>query len=128
LPVSEPYPHRKQTGVIADPLFVGVTRPALALGVPYGALLANAFLTMELFLVTRNLLWLGLALPLHGLAWLVCLAEPRFFELLGVWGRVRARGGFCSKKRWRAVSYGALAASRHGRMPDISIGESGVET
>jgi len=114
--VSDTRRHRAGAGVIADPLFVGATRPALALGVPYGALLANAFLTMELFLVTRNLLWLGLALPLHGLAWLVCLAEPRFFELIGVWGRVRARAGYCAKSRWRAVSYGPLCVRDIGQV------------
>jgi type IV secretion system protein VirB3 len=92
--------------VTADPLFVGATRPAMAFGVPYAALLANAFLTLELFLVTRNLLWLLIAMPLHGLAWLVCLAEPRAFELLAVWGQVRARAGFRGRHRWRAVSYG----------------------
>lgn len=94
----------------ADPLFVGATRPAMALGVPYAALLANAFLTLELFLVTRNLLWLLIALPLHGLAWLACLAEPRTFELLSVWAQVRARAGFRSRHPWRAVSYGAFGS------------------
>lgn len=99
----------------ADPLFVGATRPAMALGVPYAALLANAFLTLELFLMTRNLLWLVIALPLHGLAWLVCLAEPRTFELLAVWAQVRARAGFRGRQQWRAVSYGAFRATAPAR-------------
>jgi type IV secretion system protein VirB3 len=98
--------------VTADPLFVGATRPAMALGVPYAALLANAFLTLELFLVTRNLLLLLIALPLHGLAWLVCLAEPRAFELLAVWAQVRARAGFRGRQRWQTVSYGAFRPSK----------------
>jgi type IV secretion system protein VirB3 len=106
--VSSPARHAGNGGVTADPLFVGATRPAMALGVPYAALLANAFLTLELFLVTRNLLWLLIAVPLHGLAWLVCLAEPRAFELLAVWGQVRARAGFRGRHPWRAVSYGAF--------------------
>jgi type IV secretion system protein VirB3 len=95
-------------GVIADTLFVGVTRPALALGVPYAALLLNGLVTLELFLVTRNLVWLLVCVPLHGLAWLACLADPRFFELLAVWSQVRARAGFDSSRRWRAHSYGSL--------------------
>jgi type IV secretion system protein VirB3 len=106
-------------GVTADPLFVGATRPAMALGVPYAALLANAFVTLELFLVTRNLLWLLVAVPLHGLAWLVCLAEPRAFELLAVWGQVRARAGFRGRRRWRAVSYGAFPPRAPGRAPAL---------
>lgn len=98
-------------GVTADPLFVGATRPAMALGVPYAAMLVNAFLTLELFLVTRNLLWLAIAAPLHGLAWLVCLAEPRAFELLAVWAQVRARSGFRGRQPWRAISYGPFCTS-----------------
>jgi type IV secretion system protein VirB3 len=105
-------------GVIADTLFVGVTRPALALGVPYVALLLNGLVTLELFLVTRNLMWLLVCVPLHGLAWLACLAEPRFFELLGVWGQTRARAGLGRSHRWHAQSYGSLppqaASDRRG--------------
>jgi len=100
----------------ADLLFVGATRPAMALGVPYVALLVNAFLTLELFLVTRNLLWLLIAMPLHGLAWLVCLAEPRAFELLAVWAQIRARAGFRGRQRWRAASYGAFRPSAPHRL------------
>ncbi len=96
-------------GVTADPLFVGITRPAMALGVPYAALLANAFLTLELFLVTRNLLCLLVAAPLHGLAWLLCLMEPRAFDLIGVWARVRGRAGFRGRRPWRASAYAPLA-------------------
>ena len=68
-------------GVTADPLFLGVTRPAMAFGVTYSALLANAVVTVELFLLTRNLLWLLACIPVHGLFWLLCLSEPRFFDL-----------------------------------------------
>lgn len=82
----------------------------MALGVPYIALLANALLTMELFLLTRNLVCLLVAVPIHGTAWLLCLAEPRFFELLAVWARVRAAGSHAGSGRWRAVSYGPFAS------------------
>ncbi len=95
----------------------------MALGVPYAALLANAFITLELFLVTRNLLWLLVALPLHGLAWLICLAEPRAFELLAVWAQVRARAGFRGRHRWRAISYGPFRprTADHGSTPPWPI-------
>jgi type IV secretion system protein VirB3 len=108
-------------GVIADTLFVGVTRPALALGVPYAALLVNGLVALELFLVTQNLLWILVCVPLHGLAWLVCLAEPRFFELLAVWAQVRSRGGLGGHRRWRAVSYGAFKVSRTLRRAEIGL-------
>ena len=38
-----------------DVVFVGVTRPAMRFGVPYAALIVNALITLELFLLTRNL-------------------------------------------------------------------------
>ncbi len=111
-----------------DPLFVGMTRPAMAFGVPYVAALGNALITLELFLVTRNLLWLLTAVPLHGLTWLVCLAEPRFFDLLKVWAAARMRAGFASKGRWRVVSYGPLPRSRvlnaeRIRLPELRLAE-----
>jgi len=111
---------RRNSGVVADTLFVGVTRPALALGVPYAALLLNAFVTLELFLVTRNLVWLLMCVPLHGLAWLVCLAEPRFFELLAVWAVVRARAGFGATRPWHAHSYGGFHVRSKRARPAIT--------
>lgn len=104
-----------ESGVTADTLFLGITRPALALGVPYAALLVNGLVTLELFLTTRNLLCLLICVPLHGLSWLACLAEPRFFEILSVWVQVRVRGGFRESRAWRARSYGCLRGpSRRG--------------
>ena len=100
---------RDTAGVIADPLYVGLTRPALALGVPYAALLANAFLTLELFLLSRNLLCVLLCVPLHGIAWLLCLAEPRYFELLAVRWQIRACAYGGQDPRWRVRGTGPFA-------------------
>ena len=91
-------------GVVADPLFVGVTRPAMALGVTYGAALANGMLTVELFLLTRNLLALLVCLPIHGILWILCAVEPRFFELLLLYVRTRRRNPG-SRTVWRAATY-----------------------
>lgn len=99
----------RETGLVADPLFVGVTRPAMAFGVTYSALLVNAFVTIELFLLTRNLLWLLLCAPIHALSWLLCQAEPRFFDLLLLWGRTRAVGGRGEPLDLRTSTYAPLA-------------------
>ncbi len=48
----------RNTGLTADVLFVGATRPPMRWGVTYAALLCNLVFTMEIFLVTRNLLTL----------------------------------------------------------------------
>ncbi len=108
----------RNAGVVADTLFVGVTRPAMTLGVTYSALLANAIVTVELFLLTRNLLWLLVCVPVHGVFWLLCLSEPRFFDLGLLWGRTRGPGLFGNGRYWHANAYSPLALElpdRRGR-------------
>ena len=68
-------------GVTADPLFVGATRPPMRWGVTYAALLMNMVFTMEVFLLTKNLLTLLLAIPIHGVCALLCARDARFFDL-----------------------------------------------
>jgi len=55
-----------------------VTRPAMAMGVTYSALLINGMTTVELFLLTKNLLWMLVCIPIHGIFWLVCKNDARF--------------------------------------------------
>jgi type IV secretion system protein VirB3 len=99
----------RETGLVADPLFVGVTRPAMAWGVTYSAMLANFIVTAELFLLTKQLPWLLVCLPIHGVCWLVCKAEPRFFDLALLWGRTRGPGLFGNVRFWGgANSYSPL--------------------
>ena len=63
------------SGLVADPLFVGATRPPMRWGVTYSALLFNMVFTMEAFLVTKNLLTLLLAAPIHGISLLLCARD-----------------------------------------------------
>ena len=112
-------------GVIADPLFVGITRPAMALGVTYGAALANGMVTVELFLLTRNLLALLVCLPIHGILWVLCAVEPRFFELLLLHLKNR-RGRRASRAVWRASTYAPapfrlVRRSRRDRLADRGL-------
>jgi type IV secretory pathway VirB3-like protein len=58
-------------------------------GVTYSALLFNLVFTMEAFLLTRNLLTLLMCAPIHGVCALLCAGDPRFFDLLLLWGRTR---------------------------------------
>ena len=119
--------HTRNAGVTADALFVGMTRPAMAFGVTYSALLVNAVVTVELFLLTRNLLWLLACLPVHGLFWLLCLSEPRFFDLALLWGKTRGPGLLGNGRLWRAQGYSALpldlpgTGGRRRRRPRVVI-------
>jgi type IV secretion system protein VirB3 len=81
----------RNAGLIADPLFVGATRPPMRWGVTYAALLFNLVFTLEAFLVTRNLLTLLLFAPIHGLCALLCARDARFFALIrtqGFWPHI----------------------------------------
>src|SRR5690242_19403731 len=98
----------RNAGLIADPLFVGATRPPMRWGVTYVALLCNMVVTMEGFLATRNLLTLLLCLPVHGLCALLCARDARFFDLLLMWGRTRLPAVLGTLRFWKASSYSPL--------------------
>ena len=91
-----------------DPLFVAVTRPPMRWGVTFSALLVNLVFTMEVFLLTKNLLTLLLAVPIHGVCALLCLRDARFFDLLFLWGRTRLSAYSRNFRVWKASSYSAL--------------------
>ncbi|HEY6451668.1 MAG TPA: type IV secretion system protein VirB3 [Steroidobacteraceae bacterium] len=125
----------RNRGLIADPLFVGATRPPMRWGVTYSALLFNMVFTMEAFLLTRNLLSLLLCLPVHATFALLCMRDPRFFDLLLLWGRTRFPALLGNFRYWRASSYSPLALEvpniagrRPGGSEAVLIGRFDVET
>lgn len=95
-------------GLTADPLFVGATRPPMRWGVTYAALLVNGVVTMEIFLLTKNLLTLAVALPIHGVCALLCARDARFFDLLLLSGRTRIPALLANARLWRSSSYSPL--------------------
>ena len=99
----------RNAGLIADPLFVGATRPPMRWGVTYTALLVNVVFTLEAFLATRNLLTLLLSVPIHGVCALFCARDPRFFDLLLMWGRTRLPAVLGTLRYWKASSYSPLS-------------------
>jgi len=99
----------RNAGLSMDPLFVGATRPPMRWGVTYSALLFNMVLTMEIFLVTKNLLTLLLCLPVHALCALLCVRDARYFDLLLLWGRTRLPALLSNLRLWQASSYSPLS-------------------
>ena len=98
----------RNPGLAADPLFVGATRPPMRWGVTYSALLVNGVVTMEIFLLTKNLLALLLAAPIHGVCALLCARDARFFDLALLWGRTRIPALLANARFWRSSSYSPL--------------------
>lgn len=64
-----------------DTLFVALTRPQMFAGVTYSYFVINAILTVELFLIFKSFKVLLAGLVIHLVGALVCLREPRFFDL-----------------------------------------------
>jgi type IV secretion system protein VirB3 len=106
----------RNDGLTADILFVAVTRPPMRWGVTYAALLLNLVFTMEVFLVTKNLLTLLIAVPIHGVCALLCARDARFFDLLLLWGRTRMPSHFANHRFWRASSYSPLSLDLPNRL------------
>lgn len=98
----------RNAGLTADVLFVAVTRPPMRWGVTFSAILFNLVFTMEVFLLTKNLLTLLLAIPIHGVCALLCARDARFFDLILLWGRTRMPSYFTNFWVWRASSYSPL--------------------
>ena len=92
-------------GVERDPLFVALTRPQMFAGVTYSYFIANAVIATELFLIFRSIWALGAALVVHLVGVVLCVREPRFFDL---W---ITRVSRCPRVRnhaiWRCNSYRA---------------------
>ena len=64
-----------------DTLFVALTRPQMFAGVTYSYFVANLIIGTELFLIFRSAWVLGAAVLLHVAGVLLCLKEPRIFDL-----------------------------------------------
>ena len=92
-------------GVERDPVFVALTRPQMFAGVTYAYFIANAVIATELFLVFRSVWALAAALIVHLVGVVLCVREPRFFDL---W---ITRVSRCPRVRnhaiWRCNSYRA---------------------
>ena len=90
---------------------VGITRRPMRRGVAYEALLLNLVGTMEVFVMTKNLLTLLIAIPIHGVCALLCARDVRFFHLM----LAQLPGCFSLRPRKAPISsrnFAAIAAAR----------------
>lgn len=86
-----------------ETIFLALTRPQMFAGVTYGFFVINMIVAAELFLIFKSFWVILIAAILHVVGVLMCLREPRFFDL---WlSRVR----LCPRVRnyavWRCNSY-----------------------
>jgi type IV secretion system protein VirB3 len=67
----------------SDPLFLGLTRPSMLLGVTYTYAALNGLVSLMAFVITNNFMYLLVMMPiLHCIAYLICLKEPLTLEIL----------------------------------------------
>ena len=99
----------RNEGLIADPVFVGATRPAMRWGVTYVAMLLNGIGTMMVFLLSKNLLTLLIAVPVHGVCALLCARDAMYFDLVLLSARTRLLGYLGNARFWRGCSYSPLS-------------------
>lgn len=69
-----------------DPLFLGLTRPAMLLGVTYSWFTVETMIWLLTFIMTSQF---GLVIPgflaTHFVGYMACSHEPRFIELIKIW-------------------------------------------
>ncbi len=99
----------KNEGVIVEPLFVACTRPSMYLGVPLYAFLLEFGVVTEAFVWTKSLQTLALVFPIHGVLFLICLKEPRIFELLNLWVKTKGNNSLTSFIYWQSSSRSPLS-------------------
>ena len=63
---------------------------------------------MEVFLLSKNLLTLLIAIPIHGVCALLCARDARYFDLILLWGRTRLPSYLGNFRVWKASSYSPL--------------------
>lgn len=86
-----------------DPLFLGMTRPPMVMGVTYSFFVINGMVTTISFLALNNLFAFLVGIPVHIVGYLLCLKDPRMFD---IW-RVRLLKTPMTRNRrfWSANSY-----------------------
>lgn len=83
--------HESQEELTMDPLFVGMTRPASALGLPYAAMVMEGVFVVLVFLLTSNPLYLLIIAPIHAVLVLVSAHDPGVFSCAWMWLQTTAR-------------------------------------
>jgi len=96
--------------ITVEPLFVGLTRPATLYGIPYFAAVLEFMLVTIGFLAAGNPLSLLIAIPIHGVLYLISSADNNIFADIALWGKTNS---LCQNKRfWGAVSFSPLGTKK----------------
>ncbi len=92
--------------ITRDVLFQGATRPPMVFGVTLEAFLVTGMISAIIFLGVGNPLYLFVAVPMHLIAYLICLNEPRAFKLLSL--KLKCMANNRNRAFWKSNSYSPL--------------------
>lgn len=106
--------------LIADPLFLACTRPAMLLGVPLEAMVVNLMLTGILFVGGNNMLFLLVAPVLHVIFRAICKHDHNAFRLIWMW--IETKGRARNKRLWGGSSCSPIRVSRPSKAKDLARG------
>ncbi len=68
-----------------DPLFAGITRPAMIFGASFEFAILNGMIAAMVFLATGKPWYILVVIPGHAFGYLMCMHEPRRFGILFKW-------------------------------------------
>lgn len=103
-----------EPGITVDPLAVGPTRPSMVWGVTYPALVVNIVVSLEALIWSHKLQWALIFVPIHAVCYLICLHDPRAFELLILWLQTKVLNLF--RTRSLVSTYSLLARRKRPGM------------
>lgn len=93
-----------------DDLFVGLTRPANVMGIPYTAFVAEVILVAMVFLGTGSPLWLLSIAPSHAFLYLASATDPGRFDNWAM--AIRTYGNCLNRRFWLSTSYSHLQTTK----------------
>ncbi len=72
----------ENNGLHISPIFTGLTRPPMMLGITVDYLFVCFLSSYGLFMLTSKPLFLIGYIPMHIFGWIVCKIDPNFFRVL----------------------------------------------
>jgi len=89
-----------------DLLFVGLTRVATVMGIPYAAFVAEVMVMSIVHVLIGNPLYLLCVIPVHGILYLISAHDPGVFAEIAAWSKTTSR---CRNARfWEMYSFSPL--------------------
>jgi len=88
--------------ISVHPIFAGMTRPPMFLGITVDYLMATVLATLMIFMTFNSAKCLLMYIPLHIFGWIGCKIDPNFFRVLM---KKPNKFGMTNKRIWGAISY-----------------------